>query len=98
MRNIKSIRMFEMNDDMLEDNIFQLNRILEEVEALMIEANDIVRMTAIEVGDDIIYERWKAYPYNNIMSMLSSGNRYETAFVNIIEELERAVNGEQEDF
>lgn len=96
MKNIKSMKMFEMNDEMLDDNIVQLNRILEDIEALMLEANDIVRQTAYEVGDDIIYERWKAYPYNNIMSMLSSGSKYDVGFINIIEELEQAIAGEEE--
>lgn len=97
MKNIKSMKVFEMGGDFVMDEIEQLSMILEDIENLMQEANEIVRNTAREVGDEIIYERWKAYPYNNIMSMLSSGSRYDTSFSDIIEELQKAT-GEEDDF
>lgn len=99
MKNLKKIDVFEMNEDNFEnDDVYRLNEILEEIEALMVEANDIVRYVSRDVVmDDIIYERWKAYPYNNIMSMLSSGTRYETSFSSIIEEIERAIEGNEDD-
>ena len=71
MRNIKSYSVFEMNDDdeNMSNDVYRLTEILEEIENLMSEANDIVRVVSDEV-DPIIYDRWRLYPYNNIMSML----------------------------
>lgn len=99
MKNLKRINVFEMDENNFEnDDVYRLNEILEEIEALMIEANDIVRHVSKDVVmDDIIYERWRAYPYNNIMSMLSSGTRYETSFLSIVEEIEKAVEGNDDD-
>jgi hypothetical protein len=99
MKNIKSLTAFESrSDDSINDDIYRLGEILEEIEALMYEANELVQYTAKQVGDEIIYERWKAYPYNNIMAMLSSGSRYDTGFLDIVEELEKALKGEDDRF
>lgn len=99
MKNLKKLNLSEMNDNNFEnDDLYRLNEVLEEIEGLMVEADQLVRYLSKEVAmDDIIYERWKVYPYNNIMAMLSSGTRYETSFSNIIEELERSINGNEED-
>ena len=89
MKNIKSMKTFEAMSQ--SDDIDRLEEILDEMNAIMNEADDIVRSTANESGDMIIYERWKAYPYNNIMSMLSSGSKYDTTFSDIIKELKYAM-------
>lgn len=94
MRNIKSMELFEADD--MSDEVYRLYEILEEIEGLMIEASDLVRASARKVDDDIIYERWKAYPYNNIMAMLSGGSRYETKFSDIIKEIESAMEENNE--
>ena len=98
MRNIKSYSVFEMNDDdeNMSNDVYRLTEILEEIENLMSEANDIVRVVSDEV-DPIIYDRWRLYPYNNIMSMLSAGSRYDTSFSDIISDIEKAMSGEEED-
>jgi len=96
MRNIRSMKLFEQEGDETSDDVYRLYEILEEVEFLMTEANDIVRSTARKVNDDIIYERWKAYPYNNIMAMLSHGSKYDTGFIDIIKELEDAMKENDE--
>jgi hypothetical protein len=99
MKNIKSLKAFESrDDDSINDDIYRLGEILEEIEALMYEADELVRYTSKNVGDSIIHERWKAYPYNNIMAMLSSGSRYDVGFSDIIEELEKALRGEDDIF
>jgi hypothetical protein len=98
MRNIKSYSVFEMNDDdeNMSNDVYRLTEILEEIENLMSEANDIVRAVSDDV-DPIIYDRWRLYPYNNIMSMLSAGSRYDTSFSDIISDIEKAMSGEEED-
>jgi hypothetical protein len=98
MRNIKSYSVFEMNDDdeNMSNDVYRLTEILEEIENLMGEANDIVRVVSNEV-DPIIYDRWRLYPYNNIMSMLSAGSRYDTSFSDIISDIEKAMSDEEED-
>lgn len=98
MRNIKSYSVFEMNDDdeNMSNDVYRLTEILEEIENLMSEANDIVRVVSDDV-DPIIYDRWRLYPYNNIMSMLSAGSRYDTSFSDIISDIEKAMSGEEED-
>jgi|694.fasta_scaffold11211_12 hypothetical protein len=98
MRNIKSYSVFEMNDDdeNMSNDVYRLTEILEEIENLMSEANDIVRSVSDDV-DPIIYDRWRLYPYNNIMSMLSAGSRYDTSFSDIISDIEKAMSDEEED-
>jgi hypothetical protein len=98
MRNIKSYSVFEMNDDdeNMSNDVYRLTEILEEIENLMSEANDIVRAVSDDV-DPIIYDRWRLYPYNNIMSMLSAGSRYDTSFSDIISDIEKAMSDEEED-
>lgn len=89
MRNIKSLRAFEKAyDGFLDDNVARLYEILDEMESLMQEANDIVYEVTREMGESIIHERWRVYPYNNIMSLLSEGSEHETSFLKIIEEIE----------
>ncbi len=99
MKNIKSFKVFEMNDDdeNMSDDVQRLYEILEEVQSLMNEANDIVNYVTKDV-DPIIYDRWRLYPYNNIMSMLSAGSRYDTSFSDIISEIEKASSGGNEDY
>ena len=99
MKNLKRIDVFEMDENNFEsDDVYRLNEILEEIQAMMVEADDIVRYVSRDiVMDDIIYERWRAYPYNNIMAMLSSGTKYETSFSSIIEEIESAIKGNEDD-
>jgi hypothetical protein len=89
MKNIKSMKAFESYE--ISDDIDRLYEILEEIQELMLEANDIVNVASREVGDAIIYERWKAYPYGNIMSMLRGDNKYDTSFNDIVDEIERAM-------
>lgn len=89
MKNIKSMKAFENYD--VTDDIDRLYEILEEIQELMIEANDIVDAASRSVEDPIIYERWKAYPYGHIMSMLGGGNKYDTSFNDIVDEIERAM-------
>jgi len=98
MRNIKSYSVFETNgdDEKMSNDVYRLTEILEEIENLMGEANDIVRVVSTEV-DPIIYDRWRLYPYNNIMAMLSAGSKYDTSFSDIISDIEKATPGEQED-
>lgn len=98
MRNIKSYSVFEMNDDdeNMSNDVYRLTEILEEIENLMSEANDIVRAVSDDV-DPIIYDRWRLYPYNNIMSMLSAGSRYDTSFSDIISDIEKAMSDEEGD-
>jgi hypothetical protein len=99
MKNIKSIAAFEsMFDDSISNNILELREIQSKIDALMHKANDLVEDTATQVGDRIIYERWKAYPYNNIMAMLSHGSTYDTGFLDIIDELEQESNKEDDRF
>lgn len=98
MKNIKSIDMFESSDDLsaFDEEFTELERleeILNEIEGLMYEANEIVERAAKEVDDRIIYERWRAYPYNNIMTMLSKGSKYDTSFSDIIKEIANAMKG-----
>lgn len=90
------MKLFEAMDGEMPDEVFRLYEILEEIESLMSEANELVRSSAKMVNDGIIYERWKAYPYNNIMAMLSSGSKYDTSFRDIIREIEGAMNQNNE--
>lgn len=92
MKNIKSMKAFESYET--SDDIDRLYEIQEEISDLMDEANSLVRSVSTEVGDSIIYERWKAYPYGNIMAMLLGGNRYDTTFGDIIDELNNAASEE----
>ena len=89
MKNIKSMKTFESYDT--SDDVDRLYEILEEIQELMLEANDLVNFASRKVGDAIIYERWKAYPYGNIMAMLGGGNKYDTSFNDIVDEIERAM-------
>ena len=97
MRNIKSYSVFETNgdDEKMSNEVYRLTEILEEIENLMGEANDIVRVVSTEV-DPIIYDRWRLYPYNNIMAMLSAGSKYDTSFSDIISDIEKATSDEEE--
>jgi len=88
MKNIKSMKAFEEYG--FEDEIDRLYEILEEIQGLMLEANDTIMSLSKDVEDPIIYERWKAYPYGNIVSMLAGGNKYDTTFADIIDELSEA--------
>jgi hypothetical protein len=88
MRNIKSMKAFEGYE--FEDEVERLYEILEEIQGLMLEANDTVMALSKDAEDPIIYERWKAYPYGNIVSMLAGGNKYDTTFADIIDELSDA--------
>jgi hypothetical protein len=95
MKNIKSLDMFENEGGMDKfDSIERLREILDEIIELMSEADNLVRDSAAQVDDMIIYERWRSYPKGNIMAMLDGGNRYDTTMSDIIEELQRASKGE----
>lgn len=86
MKNIKSMKAFESYDT--SDDVDRLYSILEEIQTLMSEADGIINVTSRNVGDPIIYERWKAYPYGNIMAMLGGGSKYDTSFSDIIKDIE----------
>lgn len=93
------MQVFENNESSYNssDDIDRLREIQEEIGTLMQEANNLVRSASVDAGDEIIYERWKAYPYGNIMSMLVGGSRYDTTFGDIIDEIEKAITGDEDD-
>lgn len=89
------MKTFEQYEGSSVNEVDRLNEILEEIEELMIEADQLVMSASEKAGDDLIYQAWKVYPYNNIVASLSGGRRYETTFISIIEQLEKTEDEEE---